>query len=394
MTGRTMTAKLKAFALNSLTLIVSIILCYLMLELIFFRVMLPNFRFNLRPFLPETPGVLVQTTKAGYAPRNYVAILGDSYAEGVGDEILQVGGDEARSYHAAHVIHDLTGRDVVTFGKGGAGSAEAYVRLPTRAIEGSRCMIFPTVEDPSQILAYFYEGNDIEENLAFTAKVIQQYGRADARAIDAYLSEQYGTFGTWRCHLHFADNISRIVRFLNEHYLKKTDPFHTSEKAENAFVIADKNAGAPAVLGPALAVEPEKIRTAVDVFDHSLAWLRQRFARAPITVVYIPSPLSTYRLAAPSVAYFMITDGGYQASASPAERVAANSDLICNLVRDVSVRHGTGFVNARPALRAAAAAQPIHGPIDWLHFNHAGYKVFGEFLARRLPEPVRVDGCD
>jgi hypothetical protein len=388
--------KLRAIAINSLLTVVSTIVGYLIVEVVFFRIMLPDLRFNVRPFLPETPGVLAQTSKAGYAPRNYVAIMGDSYAEGVGDEMLEANGNEARSFHAAHVIHDITGRDVVTFGQGGAGSAEAYVRLPTRAIAGSRCLIFPTIADPSQILAYFYEGNDIEENLAFAAKVARAYGQADARAIDIYLSELYGTFGTWRCHLYLGDNISRMVRFLNEFYLKKTDPFHTSEKGENAFVISDRESAAPPVLGPALAVAPEGIRTAIGVFDRSLAWLRQRFPRASITVVYIPSPLAIYRAAAPRVAYLMIDDtGGYHARTAAAERVAANSDRICDLVREVSARQGTGFLDARPALRAAAAAttRPIHGPIDWLHFNHAGYRVFGELLARRLPDTTTVDSC-
>ncbi len=388
-----MTPSFKAFAINSSLVIVSTIIGYLILEAIFFRIVLPELRYNVRPFLPETPGALVQTSKSGYAPRNYVAIMGDSYAEGVGDEMLDVGGNEARGFHAAHVIHNLTGRDIVTFGKGGAGSAEAFVRLPTLAIEGSRCLIFPTIDDPRQILAYFYEGNDIEENLSFTAKVAGAYGRADAHAIDTYLSAQYGTIGTWHCHLYLGDNISRMVRFLNEYYLKKADPFHTTETSQNTFVIADQVSAAPAVLGPALSVEPAGIQAAIDVFDHSLAWLQQRFPHSPITVVYIPSPLATYRLDAPSVTYFMIDDTGYRARAAAAERVAANSDRICNLVREVAARQGTGFLDTRPALRAAAAARPIHGPIDWLHFNHAGYQVFGDILARRLPDTTTVDSC-
>jgi hypothetical protein len=388
-----MMLKLKAIAINSLLIVVSTIVGYLILEAIFFRIVLPDMRFSVRPFLPETPGVLVQTSKAGYAPRDYIAILGDSYAEGVGDEMLELNGNEAKSFHAAHVIHDRTGRDVVTFGQGGAGNAEAYVRLPTRAIEGSHCPIFPSIEDPTQILAYFYEGNDIEENLVFTRKVSRQYGRSDAGAIDRYLSEQYGRFASWRCHFYLGDNISRMARFLNEYYVKKVDPFHTSDNGQNTFALADGHSPAPPVLGPALAVDPVGIRTAIEVFDHSLAWLRRRFPRAPITVVYIPSPLATYRVATPHVAYFAIEDAGYLPRPGAAEQVAPNSDRICNLVREVAARQGTGFLDARPTLRAAAAVRPIHGPIDWLHFNHAGYQIFGELLARRLPDTATVDGC-
>jgi hypothetical protein len=387
------TGKLKAFAVNSLLVLVSTLLCYLVLEIAFYRVLLPDARFSPRPFLPETPGVLVQTTKAGYAPHHYVAILGDSYAEGVGDEMLQANGDDARLFHAAHVIHTRTGRDVVTFGQGGAGSAEAFVRLPTRAIEGSRCVIFPTIEDPAYIFAYFYEGNDIDESLALSRKIATQYGRADTGVIDRFLSEQYGRFASWRCHFFLGDNISRMARFVYEYKVKKTNPFVTSETNRNTFVIAGKETPTPAVLGPALAVAPEDIRTAIGMFDRSLAWLRRRFASAPVVVVHIPSPLSTYRLAAPTVTYLSIEDTSYHPRESASARVTANSDLLCGLVREAAVRHGTGFLDARPALRAAAAARPIHGPIDWLHFNHAGYQVFGELLARRLPDAATVDLC-
>jgi hypothetical protein len=51
---------------------------------------------------------------------------------------------------------------------------------------------------------------------------------------------------------------------------------------------------------------------------------------------------------------------------------------------DRGALHGMGFIDARPALRAAAATRAIHGPIDWLHLNHAGYQALGDFLTRRL----------
>lgn len=388
-----MSVRLKVLAVNALLVLVSTLLSYFVLEIVFYRVLLPDARFSPRPFLPETPGVLVQTTKAGYAPHDYVAILGDSYAEGVGDEMLHANGDDTKLFHAAHVIHARTGRDVVTFGQGGAGSAEAFVRLPTRAIEGSRCVIFPTIEDPAHIFAYFYEGNDVDENLGFTRKVATQYGGADTDAIDRYLSEQYGRFASWRCHFYLGDNVSRMARFVYEYKVKKTNPFVTSETNRNTFVIADKETPTPAVLGPAIAVAPDDIRTAIGVFGRSLAWLRRRFASTPIVVVYVPSPLSTYRLAAPTVTYLSIEGASYQPRESASARVAANSDLLCGLVREAAVRLGTGFLDARPALRAAAAAQPIHGPIDWLHFNHAGYQVFGALLARRLPDATTLDAC-
>jgi hypothetical protein len=319
--------------------------------------------------------------------------MGDSYAEGVGDEMLRANGDDARLLHAAHIIHAHTGRDVVTFGQGGAGSAEAFVRLPTRAIEGSRCVVFPTIEDPAYIFAYFYEGNDIDENLAFSRRIAAHDGGAGTGAVDRYLSDQYGRFPSWRCHFYVGDNVSRMARFVYEYKVAKTNPFYTSETNRNAFVIAGEATPAPAVLGPAIAVATADIHIAIGVLDRSLAWLRRRFARTPIVVVHVPSPLSIYRPAAPTVTYLSIDGGVYRPRETASARVAANSDLLCGLVREVAVRHGTGFLDARPALRAASAERPIHGPIDWLHFNRTGYQVFGDLLARRLPDATTVDPC-
>src|SRR5512140_385907 len=117
----------RRFAGNLLVVVVSVVVTYLALQLVFFRLVLTNVQLPVRPWLPETAGVLVQTTKAAAVPRNYVAIMGDSYAEGLGDWLLQAGDDDSRGFNAAHVIHEMTGWDVVSFGKAGAGSAEAFV---------------------------------------------------------------------------------------------------------------------------------------------------------------------------------------------------------------------------------------------------------------------------
>jgi hypothetical protein len=177
------------------------ILSFFAIELLFFRVIFPTANPGVRPHLHETPGVLAQSTKIGFAPRDYIAILGDSMAEGLGDALLAAGQNQARAFHAAHVIPDLTGRDVVSFGRGGSGSAEGLVRQPARILQGSRCLSFPTIEEPRQIFAYLYEGNDNQDNLAFANKVAAKFGRADEQAIDAYLSDNYASFNMWRCHL-------------------------------------------------------------------------------------------------------------------------------------------------------------------------------------------------
>jgi hypothetical protein len=384
----------RARLVNFAVALVSTIVSYFLIEALFFRVILPAADPSVRPQLPETPGVLAQTTKAHFVPHEYIAILGDSFAEGLGDALLAAGNNEARAFHAAHVIHNLTGRDVVSFGRGGAGSAEGLVRQPERILAGSRCLMFPTIEEPDRIFAYFYEGNDIQDNLAFGRKVAHAIGRSDAAAIDAYLSDVYGSFAAWRCHLHLFDVAARMARFFYQYYVVGVDPFgYKHTPGGNRLLVGEDTIDAPAPLdGPALELSDEEIGAGMMVFDRSLAWLRARFPDVPITVVYIPSILSIYHLTGPRYRYAIQPRDDGKSDWATAAQIARNTDLICNLVRNASARHRAGFFDARPGLREAAATRLLHGPIDWEHFNEQGYRTLGALLADRIDD-AGVDPC-
>jgi hypothetical protein len=69
----------------------------------------------------------MQNSKDHYVPHDYIALLGDSYAAGVGDWLLAGGGLSDKPYHSANVIHDLTHRDVASFGRVNIGSAQMMV---------------------------------------------------------------------------------------------------------------------------------------------------------------------------------------------------------------------------------------------------------------------------
>ena len=158
-----MRPRLKLALANALLLFVSIAVTYLVASFVIFRFLLPHLSLNLHPHFPDIAEVFAQTSKAGTVPRDYIALLGDSYAEGQGDGLLAANGDRAKFQHSAHVLHRLTGRDVVSLGIGGAGSVQAMVRQPARILNGN-CFLYPRLDPPRQIVVYFYEGNDLDEN--------------------------------------------------------------------------------------------------------------------------------------------------------------------------------------------------------------------------------------
>lgn len=243
--------------------------------------------------------------------------------------------------------------------------------------------MFPVIEPPKQIFIYYYEGNDVEDNLNFENKVRSRYGHVDERTIDRYLTEQYAARHRWDCHLELTDMTSRMAKFLYEYYISGLDLFTcsaiTGPSDFNRLLVDGRTVSAPVLQGPALNVSDENIRSAMLVLDRSLSWLRNRFADVPTTIVYIPSPLSLYHFAGEEVSYCTVP-----ASASSAAKVERNSDFISGLVQQSAINQGIDFIDPRPPLRALATTAVIHGPKDWDHFNEAGYRALGAFVASHV----------
>jgi hypothetical protein len=376
--------RLKQWSVNGSLAIVAFLLSYILTEYVTFRVFLPDLP-RYAPFIPDVFDILAQNTKGARQPHDYVALLGDSYAEGFGDWLSSHHGDRTAPFHSANIIHDATGRDIVSFGKAGAGSAEGLVLRPARIVPETRCSVLPAIEEPRQILVYFYEGNDIQDNLRFLGKVRRRYGSIGIAAIDRYLSEVYAAPRPWRCQLELLMATGRALEFVYKQYILGRRPLSEAEPTScigrqlpaNRIAVGEYVLDAPPLQGPALDIPDDGVQLAFDVFARSLAWLRHRFGQVQTTIVYVPSPLTIYRELTDKVVHC-----SFEAKRSaPATEVQKNSDLLAERVRTLALGQGMGFTDARPGLRAAAADTTIHGPRDWDHLNEAGYRALGRLVA-------------
>jgi hypothetical protein len=376
----TLSLHLRRHTLNALLAITSLACAYLICEFLFFRFYLPYASLNIRTHLPDTAGVLVQNSKSEFVPRNYIAILGDSIAEGVGDWLLEANGDRTKPFHSADVIRQITGRDVVSFGRVGASSAQALVSRPATIFAGTDCYFFPRIEAPQDMVVYFSEASDIDDNDHVLSRVIRRYGSASDDSIDQVLLNEFASVSRWKCRAYLADTISRMAKFLFQHHIQGIS-IEAGPGSDNNLVVAGERAPAPHLNGPGLAYTDDQVRDAIRVFERSLAWLRSRFPDVPITVVYVPSPASTYTVAADAI----VTRFGSQPTitASPTQ-VAMRSDLICELLRAATLAQGAAYADARPALRKAAKTNLIHGPLDWSHLNKAGQHILAEVVVQQI----------
>jgi hypothetical protein len=365
-------------ALANLTLVlVSLAVTYLIASFVIFRFVYPQLSLNLRPHFPDLAEIFAQTSKAGTVPRDTIALLGDSYAEGQGDGLFAAQGDRTKALHSAHVLQRLTGRDVISLGMGGAGSAQAMVRMPTRILR-SGCFLYPRLDAPRHMLVYFYEGNDLDEN-GYVANIAAAGAAVTREKIERHIEREYATPGRWRCFTDLAETMFKMGHFA----LTNAESWETLRKpsAHNKVL-----AGA-IVPTPALQKPPVEIASWIDapltVFDVALAWLRRSDPAAAITVVYLASPAALYRHADALVDVYTRWPLN-EVRPVPANEIDAASQRTCEQIRALTLAHGVRFIDTREALRAAARAAPIHGPRDWNHFNEEGYRVLGETLARTI----------
>jgi hypothetical protein len=393
--------RIKSGLANALLVTISVLVTYAVAEVVFFRLALPSLSLSVLPHIPDRAAFFLQGSKSEYVPHDYIALLGDSNAQGMGDWLLDTGGDRSKPHHSADVLHQLLHTDVVSLGRAASGSAEALVLRITRIFGDNYCYLFPRIEEPQRMLIYFSESNDIDDNNILLDHQIRPNGNDLRGQIDKFLETQYGVVSGWRCHGHFGDTIFRMARYLIK-YRNYTGKI-LDQPVMQQVVVNGNPLGAWLLSVPSLALSEDRIDAGVLVYERSLLWLRRKFPHVPMTLIYIPSPAAIYRHAGAQVIahdiYLPVSDPSQigketvvDGKVFPVAAVYANSQKICEKIRDVSIAQGIGFIDTRPALRAAASARPLHGPRDWNHLNENGYRALGSFLAGRINTPA-ADRC-
>lgn len=385
----------------------SIVFSYVALKLIFPYTLL-FLPLKTHWYLDEGIQVLAQYSKKGVIPEQYIALVGDSYAAGKGDWFLSGDRDGQPAYHSAHLIHDVTGKDIITFGANGAGSLRGLVAEPISQFKFINSTSYFKINPPKSIIVYFYEGNDFNNNLNdIRLRYIEEYDEARIYDEDYFRkfiqemvlykdgiyirSEDKDVFDNFFLE-SFVNNL--FADFLKESKEKVRNnkqadkPYFmsgrvvkiTSDKWPpgefnkvlvdgDAVVIPDK------LQSPALELTDDEIKLSVYVFKQSLLYLKNFFPESEVGVVYIPSPLSSYRIASQTI---NIQTYEKRNNVYAADIVSKRSEDLSALVEEVAKEENFSFIDARKFILASSSNEIIHGPLDWKHFNEKGYKALSE----------------
>lgn len=360
---------------------------------------------------------LLQNSKRGFFPEDYIALTGDSYAMGMGDEMMSGPNRYNPRFHSAHILQNLTGKDVISYGFPGSGSIRGLISNLVGGQQYIRKLFDENFPPPRWVLLYFYEGNDLSENWMYFDKTFPQaYAGQDydnVQVFDRYVQEvaldrhhlyQAANAATFRDRLFFS---KYAYRFFAENILKKKfyrkkypnefgmiylppevwtpqflpDPVNKTMVAGSVQPLPDN------LQGPSLDLSPDQLQHAVGTFAKSLDYTRRHFPDTHFAVIYIPSVLATYAISGDKVYAQNYFGGEHLFSRSQVEERHA---WIRDQIAGVSASQQVPFIDTTEDLRRAGGQALIHGPKDWNHLSKQGYDALGESVGRQM-QPVWAD---
>lgn len=373
------------------------VISYALIEIVLFRHMARLFPPNLPHYFDLGANILFQYSKQGAIPENYIAIFGDSYAEGQGDWFLARQYERMPDTQATHLLHKHTGKDVVTFGVAGSGSIPAYLVYPRAALAYIRSLWFYNIRDPEVIFLYFYEGNDILDNVddfntAYLAGGYPLDGLEDPAYFRDFVDRQFlATNAVYQRAIgRDASNNFLFARFVTllvsatwssiqsgtfGDRVYHGEPLPLSDSV--FFMVAGQKVHAPDHLQmPPVSLSEAELATGIRIFESSVRQVAKMFPDSRVGVVYIPAPAAVYSF---SPAHLFDAMQRSEAPVATGE-VKVASHRLCNRVRDAALRQGVSFHDVRSAMQAAAQDKLLHGPYDWNHLSAEGYHVLAQEL--------------
>jgi len=349
---------------------------------------------------------LPQTSKQGLFPRDYVALQGDSYAVGLGDCLG--GGSPATGDcpSLANLLHERSGRDVVSLAIPGAGSIDGLIADPAAQIAYGQALSRGRMQPPTTVLLLFYEGNDLDNNLNDLQHhyVERDYDRSRFHE-RAYFAEFVRREFIGRNPIHqaaselgFGDRLLffQTLRRMGSAMISGESTFSTLNHGQSQETAKDRMSqrlpvdrhlvltigGEPHTVPyflehPSMFALPYEVETALRVFEQSLTLAMDSQPEANFGVLYLPSPLTSYDIASTSVSIEAFYSDDRSTIIDTAS-LGPRSDDIAKRIQEITLAAGAEFEDGRPAIRQASAREMLHGPNDWKHFNERGYQALAE----------------
>ena len=395
--------------LSNFKLLVGPIIILIFLELAF-----PYFLHKVPLYLHAAidPGLLglAQTSKRSLIPDDYILILGDSNAAGLGEwfnESLKDRRNLWPNFHTAHILYNKLNVDVISFGGAGAGNLMNLVFSPITQFKYINSFYPYDLKKPKRILVIFDEGNDISDNIKELVRLYLNKFDNDRIYDQSYFKlflddvfqnqNPYKTSTSFLKRLLFSrflykgiddlfyedkyeENVQRVLNKTKIHKFKANEVYryprgyfkNIALVGSEKWVFSNKN------FRPPIELTDDDIKLGIYVFEQSLLYASEFFKGSKIDIVYLPSVTSSYNL-------LTIKESGLglrllKSNSSYLSKIKESEIFLVQEVKKIAEKYGFGFIDVRQDVRSASKSQIIHGMVDQNHFNKVGYHVFSDSI--------------
>ena len=289
-------------------------------------------------------------------------ILGDSYAEGLGDLYL----NDSYKYSIGHFLDEKWRKNTNIYLAANYGSEipvqlyllEKHLRGYSKNLTG-----MPIKSNTFNLILYFYEGNDVEGT--FFRK------RNPANYFPSKLRLQFPIIYTLR-------TLPGVVKNkILSTYPKLKQVSLTSKKVlKNKICIGSNCRIMPPLQSAAAGLSEKEIINEINHLEDSVKKFSLKYPKANMCLVYIPSPATIY--SPKEDFYYQHFDQTNESLKTNSKLNNKNSLLIRRLMSDRFDSELMTFVDPTKTIQKQASKRFIHPKSDPWHFNEYGYKLLAD----------------
>ena len=363
-----MSSRIRDFAINSLLVVFSFLFGLLTINQLILYVSNNN---SQRQYFPrKLLGYLEPVARWTYpdyknSDNNSKAlfIVGDSYAEGQGDLMLQ----DSYKYSIGHFLDEKWRKNTNIFLAANGGShipaqlffLENHLRGDSKNLTGN-----PIKSDIFNVILYFYEGNDLH-NTFIGAKLPFQSSRSKLRF-------QFPIYYALRTAVHLINEKISLI-FTRELSLTKEN------NLPNKICVKNICRRMPLLESAPIELSEKQIINQITYLEDSVKKFSLNYPKANICFVYIPSPATIY---SPKQEFYPVRVENPQQIKIDAKSNNIKSLQVRRLLKDRMQFGLMTFVDTTKTLQNHALKKFLHGKLDLTHFNGHGYKLIAEVTSQ------------
>ena len=360
-----------------------------------------------RPLAGSLPNTLLTFYPDTYNKNTlnkYVAILGDSYAQGGGDAYLS----GVYDYSISHHLYKESKKNYLLFARAGFGSISAVSNLVKIHKLSRHSYLTKDLNKPEEIYFFFYEGNDLRDNIAeyqnfmINDEKINDYTLRrintninltnsdkikNSFPILPFVSEFFGDFVNLFKQLFKKNDLTEIkslivsrIKKLFGYTIVLDDSPVDKRTWKNSIRNNENFKNIRPIQGAAIHLTKKEVSIALQIFFESIKYIKSWSETDKIHIVYLPSPITSYTWNEPIIYYYQNFEEDIKSTMNEKNKI--NSIFIRNEINNFSKKNNIQFFDTTDYLFEKGKKELLHGPLDWGHFNYYGYKNISRYIIK------------